>query len=50
MFNKKITRAEFLKVSLIGILSFLALPALRRFFRKDNTARKDARYYKNLAG
>ena len=50
MLNKKITRAEFLKNSILGIIAILLMPALKIFNRKANVSNKDARHYKNLAG
>ncbi len=50
MFNKKITRSDFLKTGFFGILAFLALPIFKMFTNKDNVSQKDAKYYKNLAG
>ncbi len=50
MFNKKITRSDFLKTGFLGILAFLALPIFKMFTNKDSAPQKDARYYKNLAG
>lgn len=50
MFNKKITRSDFLKTGFFGILAFLALPIFKLFNRSNDMPRKDARYYKNLAG
>jgi len=50
MFNKKITRKEFLKMGFLGILAILAMPIFRIFTSRSNVSHKDARYYKNLAG
>lgn len=50
MFNKKITRSDFLKTGFIGILAFLALPIFKIFASRNNVSQKDARYYRNLAG
>ena len=50
MFREKITRREFLKTALTGILAVLALPLLRFFGNRNNISHKDARYYKNLSG
>ncbi|MDP8229533.1 MAG: hypothetical protein P9L93_00310 [Candidatus Gorgyraea atricola] len=46
MFGKKITRKEFLKTGVLGILGVLIAPLLKIIPRKH----KEARYYKNLAG
>jgi len=50
MLNKKITRKEFLKAGLLGILAVLALPIFKIFSARDNVSHKDASYYKKLAG
>ena len=50
MLNKKITRKDFLKAGVLGILTVLALPILKIFSARDNVSHKEARYYKNLAG
>lgn len=50
MFSKKITRKEFLKTGFIGILAIFTLPLFKLFSFRGNVSRKDARYYKNLAG
>ncbi|MBU0758807.1 MAG: hypothetical protein KKC66_01480 [Candidatus Omnitrophica bacterium] len=50
MLNKKLTRKEFLKVVFLGLAAIIAMPLLRLFNIKANVSRKDARYYKNLAG
>ncbi|MBU4343539.1 MAG: hypothetical protein KJ902_01170 [Candidatus Omnitrophica bacterium] len=50
MLKKQITRKEFLKTGFLGILTILALPLSRIFSIKDNVSRKDAKYYKELAG
>ncbi|MBU1147347.1 MAG: hypothetical protein KKD11_03255 [Candidatus Omnitrophica bacterium] len=46
MLNRKITRSEFLKTGVLGILGILFAPLLKIIPRKH----KEARYYKNLAG
>jgi hypothetical protein len=50
MSDKKITRAEFLKSSILGIITVLFIPVLRIFNHKENVSNKNARHYKNLAG
>ena len=50
MFNKKITRKEFLRMGFFGILSIFTLPFFKRFSPKEGASLKEARYYKNLAG
>lgn len=50
MLKKKITREEFLKLGFLGILAILALPVFRMFSNKSDVSRRDARYYRNLAG
>ena len=50
MFNKKITRKEFLRTGFLGILAILALPILKMFSARDKVSHKEAKYYKNLAG
>lgn len=50
MFNRKITRKEFLKSGFIVIAAFLAAPLYRIFNRRRKVSHKDASYYKNLAG
>jgi len=50
MLRKKITREKFLKLSFLGILAILVLPVFRMFSNKSNVSRRDARYYRNLAG
>ena len=50
MFDQKITRAEFLKSSILGMITVLFIPVLRIFNHKENVSNKDARHYKNLAG
>ena len=50
MLKRKITRGEFLKAGFFGILAVLVLPVFRMFSNKSNVSRRDARYYKNLAG
>ena len=50
MLNQRITRAEFLKRGLLGILALLATPLLKLFGTRGNVSQKDAKYYKDLAG
>ena len=50
MLNKKITRKEFLKTGLLGIIAILAMPIFRIFSVRKDVSHKEARYYKNLAG
>ncbi len=50
MLNKKLTRKEFLRTVFLGLAAIIAMPLLRLFNIKANVSRKDARYYKNLAG
>jgi len=46
MLKEKISRKEFLKTGILGILGVLIAPLLKIIPRKH----KEARYYKNLAG
>jgi|GEM_PF-1003755 len=50
MMNKKITRKQFFKAGFLGIMAIIAMPLLRLFNPRPDISRKDARYYKNLAG
>ena len=50
MLKNKITRKEFLKTGFLTIIAILAMPFLKILDKGSNTAHKDARYYKNLAG
>ena len=50
MFTKKITRKEFLKSGFLGILAILVLPFFKMLGTRDKVSRKEAKYYKNLAG
>ncbi|MFC1624438.1 hypothetical protein ACFL28_03920 [Candidatus Omnitrophota bacterium] len=50
MLRKKITRKDFLRTGFLGILAMLILPILKMFSAKEDTSRKEARYYKDLAG
>jgi|GEM_PF-4075607 len=49
MFNNKISRREFLKIGILAILAVLTLPLFKNIFNKK-VSRKEARYYKTLAG
>lgn len=50
MLKRKITRGEFLKLGFLGILAILVFPVFRMFSNKSNVSRRDARYYRDLAG
>ena len=50
MLHKKITRKEFLKTGLLGVLAIIALPFFKIFGARDKVSHKEAKYYKNLAG
>ena len=50
MSDSKITRKEFLKAGLFGIVVILIAPVLRLFNNRINVSHKNAGYYKNLAG
>ena len=50
MFNKKITRKEFLKSGFIGMLAVLTVPIYKILNARRNVSHKEASYYKNLAG
>lgn len=50
MLKRKITRGKFLKLGFLGILAILVFPVFRMFSNKSNVSRRDARYYRDLAG
>lgn len=50
MFEKKITRKDFLKTSFLGIMAFLAFPVFKILNIRKDLSHKEARHYKNLAG
>ena len=50
MFDRKITRKEFLKIGILGILAVFAAPILKILNARNNVSQKEARYYKQLAG
>lgn len=52
MVHKKITRKEFLKAGILGMLAALIVPILKIFDNGKDTGHKykEARFYKNMAG
>jgi hypothetical protein len=50
MLNKNITRAEFLRKSIVGAIAILVIPVLRISGHSGNVSDKNAKYYKDLAG
>ncbi|MFH1478780.1 MAG: hypothetical protein ABIG92_03265 [Candidatus Omnitrophota bacterium] len=49
MSYKKITRKDFMKTGILGIIAFIIAPIVKTFSAKKDSY-KDARHYKNLAG
>ncbi|MFH1782619.1 MAG: hypothetical protein ABH848_03280 [Candidatus Omnitrophota bacterium] len=50
MIDKKITRRDFLKTGIFGIMALIVAPVMRMFSIKKKDSYKEAQHYKKLAG
>lgn len=50
MFDKKVTRREFLKMVGFAMMAIFAIPLIKKMNFFKSNGHKEARYYKKLAG
>ncbi|MFA4991742.1 MAG: hypothetical protein WC569_04095 [Candidatus Omnitrophota bacterium] len=50
MFDKKVTRGEFLRMAGFAMIAAFVIPLIKRAIFFKSSGHKEARYYKKLAG